>query len=76
MHSWVLGGTGPSSDAGWGCMLRCGQMILGQALVCSHLGRGEQEDQDHSSLHSPHVCLQDIQWKDNVSKAGLGSLRT
>uniref|UniRef100_A0A8C1DNK6 Cysteine protease n=2 Tax=Cyprinus carpio TaxID=7962 RepID=A0A8C1DNK6_CYPCA len=35
-----IGGTGPSSDAGWGCMLRCGQMILAQALVCRHLGRG------------------------------------
>ncbi|XP_036380387.1 cysteine protease ATG4A isoform X2 [Megalops cyprinoides] len=34
-----IGGTGPSSDAGWGCMLRCGQMILAQALVCWHLGR-------------------------------------
>ncbi|NP_001019605.1 cysteine protease ATG4A [Danio rerio] len=34
-----IGGTGPSSDAGWGCMLRCGQMILAQALICSHLGR-------------------------------------
>ncbi|XP_046898877.1 cysteine protease ATG4A [Hypomesus transpacificus] len=34
-----IGGTGPSSDAGWGCMLRCGQMILAQALLCSHLGR-------------------------------------
>ncbi|XP_028839401.1 cysteine protease ATG4A isoform X1 [Denticeps clupeoides] len=34
-----IGGTGPSSDAGWGCMLRCGQMILAQALVCQHLGR-------------------------------------
>ncbi|KAK3524493.1 hypothetical protein QTP70_029280 [Hemibagrus guttatus] len=34
-----IGGTGPSSDTGWGCMLRCGQMILAQALICSHLGR-------------------------------------
>lgn len=34
-----IGGTGPSSDAGWGCMLRCGQMMLSQALICQHLGR-------------------------------------
>ncbi|KAI8515222.1 Cysteine protease atg4a [Branchiostoma belcheri] len=34
-----IGGTGPMSDQGWGCMLRCGQMMLGQALVCRHLGR-------------------------------------
>ncbi|XP_042707007.2 cysteine protease ATG4A isoform X3 [Chrysemys picta bellii] len=34
-----IGGTGPSSDTGWGCMLRCGQMMLAQALTCRHLGR-------------------------------------
>lgn len=34
-----IGGTGPTSDAGWGCMLRCGQMVLGQALINRHLGR-------------------------------------
>uniref|UniRef100_A0A673UJ42 Cysteine protease n=1 Tax=Suricata suricatta TaxID=37032 RepID=A0A673UJ42_SURSU len=34
-----IGGTGPSSDVGWGCMLRCGQMMLAQALICRHLGR-------------------------------------
>uniref|UniRef100_A0A3P8TZY3 Cysteine protease n=1 Tax=Amphiprion percula TaxID=161767 RepID=A0A3P8TZY3_AMPPE len=37
----LVRGTGPTSDTGWGCMLRCGQMILGEALVCRHLGRGK-----------------------------------
>ncbi|MFH4979762.1 hypothetical protein AB6A40_006471 [Gnathostoma spinigerum] len=34
----AIGGTGPSTDVGWGCMLRCGQMLLGQALIRLHLG--------------------------------------
>nr|CDJ26740.1 cysteine peptidase 2 family C54 protein [Tityus serrulatus] len=35
-----IGGTGPTSDSGWGCMLRCGQMVMAQALIFRHLARG------------------------------------
>ena len=35
----AIGGSGPTTDRGWGCMLRCGQMVLANALVRKHLGR-------------------------------------
>ncbi|KAK6195607.1 hypothetical protein SNE40_000999 [Patella caerulea] len=35
----AIGGNGPINDTGWGCMLRCGQMMLAQALILRHLGR-------------------------------------
>ncbi|XP_050528847.1 cysteine protease ATG4B-like [Daktulosphaira vitifoliae] len=34
-----IGNSNFTSDRGWGCMLRCGQMVIGQALIFLHLGR-------------------------------------
>lgn len=38
----AIGNTQLTTDKGWGCMLRCGQMVLAEALTELHLGRDWQ----------------------------------
>ena len=30
---------GPDTDEGWGCMIRCGQMLLAECFIRIYLGR-------------------------------------
>jgi cysteine protease ATG4 len=34
-----INGNGPESDQGWGCMIRCGQMLLAETFLRLYLGR-------------------------------------
>lgn len=74
-----IGGTGPTSDTGWGCMLRCGQMVLGEALVRRHLGRewrwsrGQRQRDEYRSILNAFIDKKDSYYSiHQIAQMGVG----